>query len=246
MDTDWDWERFGEKDPYWAVITHEKYRQPNLSAAVVQEFYETGESQVDWLFETVRRFVRPDFAPVSALDFGCGVGRLTIPLAKKCKAVVGVDVSTGMLRKAQERCDQIGIKNITLVKGDDDLSQVGNKFDLIASYIVLQHIPVDRGLRLFCRLVDSLNDGGVGALHLTYSRADSGPDLVRAESARMLGSGQRSAEPVMQMNGYDLNWLFHILQASGVRRMHTEFSDHGGPLGVMLMFCKGAGQGYSI
>jgi cyclopropane fatty-acyl-phospholipid synthase-like methyltransferase len=151
-----------------------------------------------------------------------------------------------MLRKAQERCEQAGVKNITLIKGDDELSQISGGFDLITSYIVLQHIPVDRGVRLFYRLVNLLNDGGVAALHLTYSRADAGPDQVRAESARQLASNQRSAEPVMQMNGYDLNWIFHILQISGVRRFHTEFSDHGGPMGVLLMFCKLAGQGYSI
>jgi 2-polyprenyl-3-methyl-5-hydroxy-6-metoxy-1,4-benzoquinol methylase len=246
MDTDWDWERFGEKDPYWAVITHDKYRQPNLSPQVVAEFYETGESQINWLFDQIRKFVRPDFAPASSLDFGCGVGRLTIPLAKKCKHVIGVDVATGMLRKAQERCEQVGIKNVTLVKGDDQLSQISGGFDLITSYIVLQHIPVDRGLRLFCRLVELLNDGGVGALHFTYSRADAGPDVARAESAKMQASARPSAEPIMQMNGYDLNWLFHILQFSGVRRVHTEFSDHGGPLGVMLMFCKRAGEPYIL
>jgi SAM-dependent methyltransferase len=187
--------------------------------------------------------VFPDFSPTSALDFGCGVGRLSVALAKRLDSIVGVDVSSGMLRKARLRCEQVGVKNLSLILGDDNLSQVEGKFDLVTSFIVLQHIPVNRGEQLFRRLVELLNDGGVAALHVTYSRADIGPDLLRA--ANVSGSPATSeekpdpnVEPAMQMNGYDLNHLIHHLQISGIRRLHTELTDHGGSYGVMLFFRK--------
>ena len=36
-----------------------------------------------------------------ALDFGCGVGRLTQPLAARVRQVVGLDISDEMIRRAR-------------------------------------------------------------------------------------------------------------------------------------------------
>lgn len=96
-DTDRDWELFGQSDPYWAVVTHEKYHINNLNNDTIEEFYETGEKQIDWILTTIRKQLDPSFKPVSAMDFGCGVGRLSLGLAKRCRSVVGVDISNGML-----------------------------------------------------------------------------------------------------------------------------------------------------
>jgi len=63
------------------------------------------------------------------------------------------------------------MKNISLVKGDDNCSNLTAGFDFINSFIVLQHIPCDRGVKLFRRLLELLNQGGVGAVHFTYSRS---------------------------------------------------------------------------
>ncbi len=45
-------------------------------------------------------------------------------------------------------------------------------------------------------------------------------------------------DPEMQMNPYNLNVLFYLMQTAGVTDFHTEFSDHGGELGVFLYFRK--------
>lgn len=62
-----------------------------------------------------------------------------------------------MLEKARSRGDRVGATNLMFVQGDDNLSKVEGKFDLITSHIVLQHIPVQRGERMFGRLLDLLN-----------------------------------------------------------------------------------------
>jgi SAM-dependent methyltransferase len=169
-DTDRDWECFGEFEPYWSVQVEDQYRRENLTEGAVRQFYAKGERQVAWFFNTIRTRVDEQFAPASALDFGCGVGRLAFPLARRCRTVVGVDVSRAMLREAESRRDQWGLTNVSFVKGDDELSAVTGSFDLVTSYIVLQHIPPSRGERLFVRLLELLADGGVGVLHLTYSK----------------------------------------------------------------------------
>ena len=266
-DTDRDWEHFGHTDPYWAVVTKERFHRENLDDRALAEFYASGEQYVAWALETIRTHLDAGFRPARALDFGCGVGRMAIPLARKCESVVGVDVSESMLREACARADEQQLANVSWVRGDDELSGVAGRFDLINSYIVLQHIPCDRGQRIVKRLVELLNDGGVGVIHLTYSRASLGADpfpawpasapmysaapfrelrfclsvLRRAIPRRvryLLRKIGRPVEPEMQMNPYTLNPLLHIMQFSGVRRFHVEFTDHTGQYGVILFFRK--------
>ncbi len=79
-----------------------------------------------------------------ALDFGCGVGRLVIPLSKIAESVTGVDVSESMLNEAISNCDNQNVNNANFIKADDNLSMLSGKYDFIHSYIVFQHIPTKR------------------------------------------------------------------------------------------------------
>jgi SAM-dependent methyltransferase len=263
--TDADWEHFGATEPYWSVLADDKFKLAQLTPEAIGKFYDSGEQNVTWILGKVRAHIEREFEPRSGLDFGCGVGRLAIPLARRCPKVVGVDVSPSMLAKAKARCETCGIANLSLVQGDDALTGLEGPFDLITSYIVLQHIPIFRGERLVARMIELLGDRGVGALHLTYSKAAYDPkwahklgirdhwrELRRALWRKMTRGGASAEEdrrrgteaaPLMQMNEYPLNRIFHLLQTSGVRRLHVEFTDHGGAYGVFLFFQKDA-QGH--
>ena len=46
------------------------------------------------------------------------------------------------------------------------------------------------------------------------------------------------ADPEMQMNPYSMTEILFLMQMAGIHRFHTEFSDHGGELGVFLFFQK--------
>ncbi|HVK12792.1 MAG TPA: methyltransferase domain-containing protein [Gemmataceae bacterium] len=173
--TDLDWERIGRTAPYWGVLTQDEYRGAALDGPRRAAFFATGEERIEQLFRTARAHLDPAFAPRRALDFGCGVGRLTVPLAERCAAVVAVDVSESMLREAAKNCAARGLANVELVRGDDGLTAVTGRFDLVHTDIVLQHIPTARGFRIFRRLTELVADGGCGAVHVTYSKAEFGP-----------------------------------------------------------------------
>jgi len=108
------------------------------------------------------------------LEIGCGVGRIGLDLAPRCRTWTGADVSGNMFTYASERLHEL--RNIRLVK----LSCVGlgelvsNSYDLVYSTNVLAHLDeMDRwrylkdafrvlraGGRLFIDNVDLESDAG--------------------------------------------------------------------------------------
>jgi 2-polyprenyl-3-methyl-5-hydroxy-6-metoxy-1,4-benzoquinol methylase len=254
--TDQEWEQWGRQDPYFAVITHPKFRSAALDDSARNEFFSSGRSHVDYVLAVAARQVRADFPRRRALDFGCGVGRVTLAMAAHFNEVVGVDVSPSMLEEAARNAYRAGIGNITWVLSDDTLSRVEGQFDLVHTAITLQHIEIPRGRILFKRLVEMVAPGGIGAIQVTYAKASHAATFGQAPSmavpsqveptthrnplARALRKALPSADPEMQMNAYSLGELAFILQSCDVASFHGEFTDHGGELGVFLYFQKSA------
>ena len=171
MGTDQEWEQWGERDPYFGVITDPKFRKNTMTSEAKYEFFCSGQLHVDRVFTSCRGRIEASFAPKRVLDFGCGVGRLLPAFAAHAEAVVGVDISAAMLEEARRNCDDHHVGNVTLVRSDDALSAVEGRFDLVHSAIVLQHLDPDRGLRIVERLIGLLAPGGIGALQLVYGKA---------------------------------------------------------------------------
>ena len=253
MSTDAAWEKWGQRDPYFGVITNDKFRSNKLDDAARAEFFESGKWHTHYIWTTCQQFFDPHFAPKRVLDFGCGVGRLLVPFAGLAEHVVGLDVSESMLKEARRNCDGIGVKNVALAKSDDELSAVkessssGSGFNLVHSAIVFQHIPPERGQNIFANLLDCLDPGGVGAIHLTYAKTAHAktwgqpPPPPAPAIPPPLASKQPllpEGDPEMQMNAYNLNHVLFALHRAGITRFHTDFTDHGGELGVFLFFQK--------
>ena len=101
-DTNADWEHLARTEPYWSVLSEDVYKLDKLDDKHLKQFFASGEALTAKIFETIERHYSESFRPKRALDFGCGVGRLLIPLSKRCEQVVGVDVSETMLEIARE------------------------------------------------------------------------------------------------------------------------------------------------
>jgi 2-polyprenyl-3-methyl-5-hydroxy-6-metoxy-1,4-benzoquinol methylase len=152
--TDKAWETLGRVDPYWAVISNDAYHGQRLTDQQLAAFLKSGSDHVDDIWRTCRHEFGDAFAPRHVLDFGCGVGRVTLPLARRVDSVVAIDIADSMLSVARELLERHAITNVQLVKGDATLSATLGPFDLVHSVIVLQHIPPAPGLMLVKRLVE--------------------------------------------------------------------------------------------
>jgi SAM-dependent methyltransferase len=170
MSTDLAWKQWGDKDPYYGVITDEQYRSRNLTAESKKAFFESGRLHVEHVLATCAAQLKRKFEAKRVLDFGCGVGRLVVPFARRAEQVVGIDISEGMLAEARRNCDEQELRNVTLLLSDDELSALEGSFDLIHASIVFQHIEVPRGRELFRRLLLRLAPNGMAAVHFTYAK----------------------------------------------------------------------------
>jgi SAM-dependent methyltransferase len=232
-DSDKSWEYIGKNDPYWGVLALEEYSSRNLTEDSKERFFESGAKHISLVLGTIRECIVPTFKPKRALDFGCGVGRLVIPLSSVCDSVVGVDVSESMLKEAQSNCRLRAITNVEFVRSNDRLSEMSGSFDFIHSFLVFQHIPYKRGEMIFRRLIDLLQEDGVGALHFMY-RAKLPYFMKLTNWPRMsipvlnglvnLFRGRPFSYPFRQMNEYDLGRLFRILQESNCDRLHLSLT----------------------
>lgn len=244
--TDRDWEKFGNDDPYFRVIPNDGFRKTNLTDENKEEFFQSGFSYIDNVLEKVKQHVEPSLTIQKALDFGCGVGRLVVPLANVAQEVTGVDVSDSMLNEAKKNCEERSIKNVVFVKSDDSLSLLDGQYDFIHSFIVFQHIPVKRGEQIFENLIARLESGGVCVVHFTYAKNNAIGKLVGfakkyiplSGNLSNLIKGRKFFAPLIQMNDYDINRLLLTMQKAGVSDCYTEFTNHGVCLGIVVYFKK--------
>lgn len=243
MSTDLAWEEWGRRDPYFGVITNPKFRRANLDDHALTEFFESGRRHVDYVMKMIHTYIDPGFRPTTVVDFGCGTGRLVVPFAQVAQQVVGLDVSRSMLDEAARNCTNYGLDNVRLLLSDDELSGLTGEYDLVHSFIVFQHIPPERGRVILRRLLDFIAPGGVGAIHVLYGKQIHAetygmppPLAIKIQPLPAQTSLPPGADPEMQMNPYILNEILFLLQSVGVRRLHMEFTDHGGELGVFIFF----------
>lgn len=224
MGTDRDWEAWGQNDPYYGVLSKEDFRIDALSADTRQAFFDSGEQHVDALLHTIRNTFCADFRPQRSLDFGCGVGRLLIPLARRSDHATGVDVSPSMLAEAARNCAAFNITNVELVASDDSLSEARGEYDLIHSHIVFAHIDPRRGTAIIEALAARVRVGGFIAVQVLYS-CNATPwkrGLVKlryrlpvVNALRNLMRGRPLREPAMQLHVYDLPKLMRMLRQAG-------------------------------
>lgn len=145
------WDRLASQDAMWAILTEGDKKGGKWEEA---EFFARGEREIAGVLEAVAAASgRKEF--VRALDFGCGVGRLTQALAQHCAEATGVDISQSMVEQAR-RWNRHGERVQYLVNAQPDLRQLDSgRFDLIYSNIVLQHVAPELAqnyMREFFRL----------------------------------------------------------------------------------------------
>ena len=237
-DTDADWRKIGETEPFWGVLTEDRFRRDRMDQAAKHAFYATGAEDIGFVLSRIQLMV-PHFRPRQALDFGCGVGRLTLAMAHHADAVTGVDISPQMLDEARRAASELGVRNVAF--GNDLPEKDKTGFDWVSSHIVFQHIPPSRGYALLRDLLGLLAPGGICSIQLCFLRdqANAGEFVGYSRFWSFDGEAAHAGldqdpNPVgtVRMYDYDLNRVFAAMLAHKVELFGIAQTDHGGHHGA--------------
>lgn len=129
---------------------------------------------------------RPGMAPEGpdVLDLGCGIGRMAAALAPRCRLVLGLDVSAGMVAEARRRGAGLENARFEVTVGTDLAALAEAAFDLVLavdSFPYIVQAGGDMAERHVAGAARALRTGGALAiLNLSYRQ-----DLVadRADAA---------------------------------------------------------------
>ncbi len=220
-DSDSHWRRWGESDPYFGVLCEPRFRAGEI-ARHREDFFRSGLLEVEARLATAERHFGA-FARRRALEFGCGVGRLTLPLAATFDEVTALDIAPAMLAEAARNAQAAGRGNIRFALSDDGLSAAPAPYDVVLSSIVFQHIPPRRGLAILAALLDRVAPGGIAAIQLCIGRHDGLASRARfwaqchvpgVHELVNIKRGRHWREPYMQMNAYPLDAVLALAEAA--------------------------------
>jgi SAM-dependent methyltransferase len=158
-----EWDELARGDALWEVLSDPERSDGRWQ---LDEFFASGEQEVGAALERARRLGRPE-RHERALDFGCGVGRLTRALSSRFDSCVGVDVSTEMVEQARRlNADRETLRFVVNVA--PDLAAFDSRsFDLIYSSKVLQHMPGERQACAYvAEFLRLLRPGGIAIFQL--------------------------------------------------------------------------------
>lgn len=160
----------------WAILSDPTQRGNKWDR---DAFFATGEEHV----AEALAHVESVGAPVRggrALDFGCGVGRLTQALADRFERVDGVDIAPSMIDQANQYNAHGDTVRYHLNDGDDLSLFDDGSFDFVCSLIVLQHIENRYKARYLGEFVRILKLGGVALFTIPSHAARTPAGLVYA------------------------------------------------------------------
>jgi SAM-dependent methyltransferase len=171
------WEAWARADPLWAILSDPSRRGGKWDPI---EFFASGVADVELLLQQLEA----RSIPVNrgrALDFGCGVGRVTQALADQFDSCDGVDISETMIELARAH-NRHGDHCRYHVNQAPDLALFDDAtFDFVFSTIALQHNPPDVAERYIGEFLRVLSPTGVAVFDMTANLTGS---ALPAESHR--------------------------------------------------------------
>ncbi len=201
------WQRFGEEQPFWSVLTSPQYRdQPEQTA--IDQFFATGKVEIERFKKNLTRVGLSLEGHRTCLEYGCGLGRVTQHLAPNFEHITAVDISAAHLEKARALAESAGIGSIDWLHLEslEQLSELP-QVDVIYSMIVLQHNPppvIERIIKTFARI---LRPGGFAYFQV--------PTYRLGYEFRLADYIEGKLEPGMEMHVYPQARIFEIFAAAG-------------------------------
>jgi glycosyltransferase involved in cell wall biosynthesis/ubiquinone/menaquinone biosynthesis C-methylase UbiE len=225
------WDQFGREDPFWAVLTNPDKKGGRWSEA---EFFATGRHDIQAALQRITALgISLSFE--KALDFGCGPGRLTQALAECFQEAHGVDIAASMIAKARE-LNAFGGRCMYHLNDRPDLRLFeANTFDLVYSWLVLQHMPKQLALGYIAEFARVTKPGGIMIFQIPDRRQQAWSDGHVGRDDLPL-EFWRAREPLMLMCETPYAEVVKVLADAGARVIEAEEDSRADPALVVCYY----------
>ncbi|HEX6813987.1 MAG TPA: class I SAM-dependent methyltransferase [Planctomycetota bacterium] len=212
------WENLGRTDPMWAILTDPSKAGGKWDDAA---FFKTGEDDIAWLGSWLGLH-GIDVPKGEALDFGCGIGRLTQALAPHFTTVTGVDVSAPMIELAIRKNRHAERVRYVCNPRPDLAAFADGSFAFVASIIVLQHMRKDYALGYLREFLRVLRPGGL--LFFQIPTAE-----LKAQPSPLAPAVEQAGETHMEMHVTPRTEVLATIAAGGGVVLRDEEDRWAGP-----------------
>ena len=171
------WDQLGRTDPFWAILSVPDKINGKWDP---QQFFSTGVDEINVVLQYLKSLgLKP--VPGNALDFGCGVGRLTQALCRHFKHCCGIDIAPSMIDLAT-RFNRYGARCRYHLNSNDSLAAFeDNSWDFIYSNLVLQHMKPEYSKRYVREFVRVLSPEGVLLFQIPAEPNHAPPAMASVE-----------------------------------------------------------------
>lgn len=221
------WNTFGKTDPLYSILT---YKDKEGNKWNVDEFFASGDEEIRHLLAYAHG-LGLRIPPNKALDFGCGVGRLTQALCYYFEHVCGVDIAPSMIDLAQEH-NRHGENCTYYLNGRDDLELFADdSFSFIYSNITLQHVAPQYSLKYIREFLRILQPNGL----LVFQLPESPVVVPEGNLRQVIKTGVPNGflriyrklryggiRPIMQMHGVKKELVLTLLKENGGDIVHVK------------------------
>ena len=229
------WNGFARRNARWAILTRDQ-RLVETPAWSREEFLRTGSEEIAHILGRLRQ-QGIQVPQGRALDFGCGVGRLTFALGEHFREAIGVDVSEQMIALATADNRHPSICRF-IHNARTDLPCADASVDFVYSRFVLQHMSRSLARAYIAEFIRVLSPEGLCVFQLPEPEDDSVRgsafkralplQLVRAFRRLRIAWRQGPQFPRMEMVGALREDVSAWLQEAGASVIETwPDSSHG-------------------
>lgn len=203
------WDKLGKDDPLWIVLTAPGKEGGKWDP---EEFFATGREEIDNVLAHVKS-LGLRLGTGKALDFGCGVGRLTQALARYFDEAHGVDISPSMLEHARN-FNQFTGKAVFHLNSSNKLEDFdSNSIDFVYSNIALQHIEQRYQKVYLAEFFRVLKPGGVAAFQMITAKGLRG--MVPESLVKAVRRMRHGNQPYFGMFGVPEDETAEVISRSG-------------------------------
>ena len=202
------WEHLGNEKAHWSVLASDAFLPTSLYGSI-DTFWASGELDVSQAIRALSQFGSSHLEQKVCVEYGCGVGRLTVNLAKSFKFVHAYDISHNHLAHARARASEVGAANIEFHECSDDFRVAMAPCDFFYSIIVLQHNPPPVILELIRIALKALKPGGIAMFQV--------PTYILGYRFRLSEWLATDHKLEMQMHCVPQDAVLEIISASGCR-----------------------------